>query len=207
MMGISVASASRLGAFLARYPQISNLNLSRCPDLFTEVGMKRLLGGLGAAELPRLKSLDLGACDIQVESATHLGSFLARCSNLQTLALNDNAALFTHEGLEALSQGLGLGGPLALSKLQIAGCNIQPTASLKLGNILAQCSNLEQLSLSMSPKLLTANGLAGLEEGLCGAKLPALQQVALYNCLVEKAESKEHIRELFGAPTTCSMLA
>jgi len=207
MIGIPVASASRLGAFLARYPQITNLNLSRCPDVFTEVGIKRLLGGLGTAQLHRLRSLDLADCDIQVESATHLGSLLARCTNLQTLELNDNTALFTPEGLEALSQGLGSSRPPALRQLRMAGCNIQPTAAHKLGKMLAQCSNLEQLSLSMNPKLLTGNGLAGLQEGLCGAKLPVLQQVALYRCHIKRAESKERIRELFGAPATCSVLA
>mmetsp|Transcript_13879 Transcript_13879/g.24206 ORF Transcript_13879/g.24206 Transcript_13879/m.24206 type:complete len:208 (+) Transcript_13879:32-655(+) len=207
MIGIPSASASHLGAFLARHPQLSNLNLSRSPDLFSKTGLRALTAGLGGVSLPGLKTLDLAGCNVQVDAAVDLGIFLARCSQLETLLLDDNEALFTRQGLDALGQGLGLKSPRALNKLYIAGCNIQPQAAPSLGTILARCSNLETLSLSMNPKLMTANGLAGLEQGLNGARLPVLQQVALYRCRVRGDESKDRIRQLLGAPETCTVRA
>ena len=62
-----------LGGFLARCPQLANLNLSYNSDFVTAEGIGGLRDGVGDAGLPQLAALNLRVCGIKAEAGPALG--------------------------------------------------------------------------------------------------------------------------------------
>jgi len=205
---IPAAGGVGLGSFLARNPYLSNLSLRSSPDLLTEKGLAGLSSGLGDAELPRLRSLDLDNCDIQPGAAHRLGRLFAKCPALEELRLWSNPGLMTAEGLDGLKQGLGGACLPALTRLHLGSCDIQASAAESLGTLLARSSQLQILSLSLNRFLLTNEGIAGLERGLGGVELSELRELLVYRTFNTKSlTAKAALLQRIGASSECVVRA
>lgn len=208
MFRIPAAASTSLGKFLARNPQLSNLNLKHSPELLSSQGLLGLSQGLGDSALPCLEVLDLDNCDIQPAAACELGRLLARCPALRELRLWSNPGLLTPEGLAGLKDGLGNASLPVLARLHLGSCNIQASAAESLGSLLARSSRLQLLSLSLNRFLLTSEGLAGLERGLGGVELSELRELLVYRTFNTKSvTAKENILQKIGAGTECVVRA
>eukprot|EP00929_Paragymnodinium_shiwhaense_P096079 TRINITY_DN5756_c0_g1_i1.p1 TRINITY_DN5756_c0_g1~~TRINITY_DN5756_c0_g1_i1.p1 ORF type:complete len:221 (-),score=61.93 TRINITY_DN5756_c0_g1_i1:540-1202(-) len=115
---IEPAQAEGLGRLLARCPKLEELKLWSNPGLLTTDGLAGLQRGLGEAELPNLRQLHLGCCDIQASAAEGLGAVLAKSSQLHILSLSMNRFLMTSEGLRGLEKGLKSAGSEGLPELR-----------------------------------------------------------------------------------------
>jgi len=206
--------SSRAGPSLGRLldagsEHLSNLHLRSCPDLLTPVGLSGIFEGLGDARLQALRWLDLDRCDVQPDAGPALGALLARCPLLQELRLGSNPALLTPQGLRGLLDGLGCRGMPSLSVLHLGDCDIQPSAAESLGTLFARhCRTLTTLSLSRNRFLTTPDGLEGIEKGLRGKGLPALQELLVYRTFNMKSLAcQENLRRKLGVSPECSVRA
>jgi Ran GTPase-activating protein (RanGAP) involved in mRNA processing and transport len=210
MRGVSSSAGPSLGRLLdAGSQHLSNLHLRRCPELLTPAGLSGIFEGLGDARLHALRWLDLDRCNVQPDAGPALGALLARCPRLQELRLGSNPALLTPEGLRGFLAGLGCRGMPSLSVLHLGDCDIQPAAAESLGMLFARhCKNLTTLSLSKNRFITTSDGLAGIEKGLQGKGLPALQELLVYRTFNMKSLAcQENLRQKLGAPPECSVRA
>jgi len=213
LRGVGASVGPSLGRLLASCQQtgfhLSNLNLRGCPELLSISGLNAIFEGLGDAQLPGLRTLDLNGCDIRPAAAPALGALLKRCTNLQELRLGSNPALLTREGMAALHRGLGPRGMPSLANLHLGDCDIQAPEAESLGKLLGRVNErLETLTLSRNRCLTTSVGLAGIERGLAGKGMPALRELLVYrNFTTNAMDIEQNLRRRLGVGANCFVYA
>lgn len=172
--------SKELANFLVKCSNLEFVNLAG--NHFPEMELLLLCEALKRSS-STLQILLFGECNLNENCGKEIGNFLGNCKNIKKIDLFDNAII--GDGLINISDGLTKSS-MVLNTLNLSGCRINEIQSKSLGNLLKNCSNIEDFNISFNKNC--GKGISDICQGLSNSG-EKLKKVHFTGCNLNEHQS------------------